>query len=127
MKKKDEIKRKYILPNFSFGTPGRLASLDENLKDSDQFMVLGTERFQVPELLFNPNDAMIRQVILVPLTGPSVTDDRFTSLFRWGWRTLYMNQYYDVILISNLFFIEILWLWEETLNLKIFVLAYWRE
>ena len=62
MKKKDEIKRKYILPNFSFGTPGRLASIDETLKDGDQFMVLGNERFQVPELLFNPNDAMIRQV-----------------------------------------------------------------
>ena len=62
MKKKDEIKRKFILPNFSFGTPGRLASIDETLKDGDQFMVLGNERFQVPELLFNPNDAMIRQV-----------------------------------------------------------------
>ena len=62
MKKKDEIKRKYILPNFSFGTAGRLAALDDTLKEGDQFMVLGTERFQVPELLFNPNDAMIRQV-----------------------------------------------------------------
>ena len=62
MKKKDEIKRKYILPNFSFGTKGRLADIDETLKEGDQFMVLGTERFQVPELLFNPTDAMINQV-----------------------------------------------------------------
>jgi len=72
MKKKYEIKRKYILPNFSFGTPGRLASIDETLKDGDQFMVLGNERFQVPELLFNPNDAMIRQMGLPDAVHESI-------------------------------------------------------
>ena len=40
---------------------------------------------------------------------------------------LFMNRYYDVIVISNQFYIVTLWQWVEMWNLKISALVYWRE
>merc|ERR1719427_1243097 len=85
MKKKEEIRRKYILPNFSFGTSGRMAQLDETIQEGDQFMFLGTERFQVPELLFNPSDAMITQMGLPDAVHESILkcdNDKQPILYR---------------------------------------------
>ena len=38
-----------------------------------------------------------------------------------------MNRYYDVIVISNQFYIVTLWQWVEMWNSKIFALDYWKE
>ena len=40
---------------------------------------------------------------------------------------LFMNRYYDVIVINNQFYIVTLWQWVEMWNLKIFALDYWKE
>ena len=39
-----------------------MANPDETHIENDQFVQLDRERFQIPELLFNPSDVMIRQV-----------------------------------------------------------------
>jgi actin-related protein 6 len=51
------------LPNFSLGTSGRIQKPEENeeLTENDQIVRLALERFQVPELLFNPSDGLIQQ------------------------------------------------------------------
>ena len=63
MAKKEALAVNYILPNYTLNTPGRLQAKGEVLdQEKDQFIKLKTERFQVPELLFNPSDALIDQV-----------------------------------------------------------------
>lgn len=53
--------QEYILPNFSDNRPGRVKVPGEVLVDSDQVLVMNSERFAVPELLFRPADiGMIR-------------------------------------------------------------------
>ena len=61
MRRKDILKRNYILPNYSLGTEGRIQKEDEVLTENDQVVRLALERFQIPELLFNPTDGLIPQ------------------------------------------------------------------
>ena len=61
---KEKLKKTYILPNFSLGTPGKLLSPTDEITENDQFIRLCNERFQVPELLFNPSDGLIPQVAM---------------------------------------------------------------
>ena len=64
MAKKEACAVNYILPNYTLNKPGRLQLSGETLdQERDQFIRLKSERFQVPELLFNPSDAQIDQVI----------------------------------------------------------------
>ena len=65
MAKKEALAVNYVLPNYTLNTPGRLQTQGETLDhEKDQFIRLKSERFQVPELLFNPSDALIDQVFI---------------------------------------------------------------
>ena len=54
--KRNAIVQEYILPNFSDNRPGRVKAPDDIIADADQVLFMNSERFTVPELLFQPTD-----------------------------------------------------------------------
>lgn len=55
-KRGSALRVEYILPDFDAHFRGHILGADED-KGDDQSVTLANERFSVPELLFNPNDA----------------------------------------------------------------------
>ena len=57
------IAREYVLPDYNAGREGYVRDVVEGKagKAEEQVMVLGNERFAVPELLLNPADIGLRQ------------------------------------------------------------------
>ena len=53
-KKGGEIK--YVLPDYSNNKDGYILQEEQNIKEDQQVLVLGNERFAIPELLFSPGD-----------------------------------------------------------------------
>jgi actin-related protein 6 len=47
---------KYILPDYSNSKEGYILKEGQSIKEDQQVLVLGNERFAVPELLFTPSD-----------------------------------------------------------------------
>lgn len=55
-----QLNKLFILPDFTTGTAGRLESIEKyTIKSTDQFIRLNKERFQIPEIIFNPGDGQI--------------------------------------------------------------------
>lgn len=50
------IIQEYILPDFSARRQGRIKTPNDIISDTDQILVMNSERFAVPEILFNPTD-----------------------------------------------------------------------
>ena len=63
MIKANQLTKLYVLPDFTLGIKGRLetAAAARTLKSSDQCVRLSRERFQVPEIMFNPTDGLVDQ------------------------------------------------------------------
>jgi len=59
--KRNAIVQEYILPNFSDNRPGRVKAPDDIIADADQVLFMNSERFTVPELLFQPTDIGLSQ------------------------------------------------------------------
>ena len=51
-----KVAQEYILPRFSMNRPGRVKASDEMSNPDDDVVKMGTERFAIPELLFQPSD-----------------------------------------------------------------------
>ena len=106
MAKKESYAVNYILPNYTLNTPGRMQTSGETLdQERDQFIRLKSERFQVPELLFNPSDAQIDQVhgLLVYCSITKFNSVVFTRPF--------IMPFSNVRLINSPFCIAISWQW----------------
>ena len=50
---------KYVLPDYSHSKEGYILKQGETVKDDQQVLVLGNERFAIPEVLFTPSDVGI--------------------------------------------------------------------
>lgn len=50
----DEIK--YVLPDYSHSQEGYILGEGDAVKEDQQILVLGNERFTIPEVLFTPSD-----------------------------------------------------------------------
>jgi actin-related protein 6 len=46
----------YLLPNFSMNRGGMIRPSGYELAQTDQVLLMGNERFTIPELLFRPDD-----------------------------------------------------------------------
>lgn len=53
-KKGGEIK--YVLPDYSHSKEGYILKEGQSIKEDQQVLVLGNERFAIPEILFKPSD-----------------------------------------------------------------------
>lgn len=53
-KKGGEVK--YVLPDYSHSKEGYVLKEGQTIKDDQQVLVLGNERFAIPEILFTPSD-----------------------------------------------------------------------
>ena len=53
-KKEGEIK--YVLPDYSHNKEGYVLEEGQTVSDDQQVLVLGNERFAIPEVLFTPSD-----------------------------------------------------------------------
>jgi actin-related protein 6 len=47
---------KYVLPDYTHSKEGYVLKEEQTLKDDQQVLVLGNERFAIPEVLFTPSD-----------------------------------------------------------------------
>jgi actin-related protein 6 len=47
---------KYVLPDYSNSKEGYVLKESRNLKEDQQVLTLGNERFAIPEILFTPSD-----------------------------------------------------------------------
>jgi len=56
MKKKDELRRLYVLPDHASDAAGYPLPVNEQLPQNVQFVSLSHERFHVPELFFSPHE-----------------------------------------------------------------------
>lgn len=53
---------KYVLPDYSNSKEGYVLQEGQSIKEDQQILVLGNERFAIPELLFMPSDVGIAPV-----------------------------------------------------------------
>ena len=53
-KKGGEVK--YVLPDYSNSKEGYILKEGETVKEDQQILTLGNERFAIPEVLFTPSD-----------------------------------------------------------------------
>ena len=53
-KKGGEVK--YVLPDYSHSKDGYVLKEGQTIRDDQQVLVLGNERFAIPEILFTPSD-----------------------------------------------------------------------
>jgi actin-related protein 6 len=64
--KKNSIVQEYVLPDLTKSKTGRIRQQDDIPLDTDQVVVMGNERFSVPEILFRPdNIGSLRPHLLV--------------------------------------------------------------
>lgn len=59
MSRCDKLAKIFVLPDYTLGFKGRLENVGAGFKQSEQAIRLARERFQVPEVMFNPTDAQI--------------------------------------------------------------------
>jgi Actin len=59
IKKKRGSEVKYVLPDYSNSKEGYILREGQTIREDQQVLVLGNERFAVPELLFTPSDVGI--------------------------------------------------------------------
>lgn len=64
IKKKQGGEIKYVLPDYSNSKEGYILREGQTIKEDQQVLVLGNERFTVPELLFTPSDVGMCLVLL---------------------------------------------------------------
>ena len=62
MKKKEELRRLFVLPDHASDSPGYPLPVNEQLPPNAQFISLSHERFQVPELFFSPHEIGINSL-----------------------------------------------------------------
>lgn len=48
--------QEYLLPNYSINRQGRIRTEDDMISETDQILLMNSERFAVPEVLFRPDD-----------------------------------------------------------------------
>ena len=59
---------RYVLPDYSHSKEGYVLKEGQTIKEDQQVLVLGNERFAIPELLFTPSDVGISPRNLFPLS-----------------------------------------------------------
>jgi len=47
---------KYVLPDYSNSKEGYILEEGQSIREDQQVLVLGNERFAIPEVLFTPSD-----------------------------------------------------------------------
>ena len=57
--KKGKGEVKYVLPDYSHSKEGYILKEGQTIKEDQQVLVLGNERFAIPEVLFTPSDVGI--------------------------------------------------------------------
>jgi hypothetical protein len=62
MKKKEELRRLFVLPDHASDSPGYPLPVNEQLPPNAQFISLSHERFHVPELFFSPHEIGINSL-----------------------------------------------------------------
>lgn len=62
MKKKEELRRLFVLPDHATDSPGYALPVNEQLPPNAQFISLSHERFHVPELFFSPHEIGINSL-----------------------------------------------------------------
>eukprot|EP01038_Epipyxis_sp_PR26KG_P007849 gene7849-10657_t len=67
-----KLKRQFVLPDYHKIMKGYVRQEDEMLTSDDQVLMMESERFSVPELLFNPNDIGIEQAGIAEATWQSL-------------------------------------------------------
>jgi|SRR5271170_1381012 actin-related protein 6 len=67
---------KYVLPDYSHSQEGYILGEGETVRDDQQVLVLGNERFAIPEVLFTPSDVGISSFPWRNLMGCRVTTGR---------------------------------------------------
>ncbi|KZV77066.1 actin-like protein ARP6 [Peniophora sp. CONT] len=70
--KSNSIVQEYVLPDFSFNKRGRIRGPDEMPVDSEQVLLMGNERFSVPEVLFQPAYLGLQQAGLAQTVAQSI-------------------------------------------------------
>ncbi|KAJ4481897.1 actin-like protein ARP6 [Lentinula aciculospora] len=66
------IVQKYVLPDMSSRTKGRLLKPGDSILDSEQVLVMKNERFSVPEIIFRPDDIGLNQSGLASTIAESI-------------------------------------------------------
>jgi len=67
---------RYVLPDYSHSKEGYVLKEGETVGDDQQLLVLGNERFAVPELLFTPSDVGQTPRLLLPSHSSFMTSYR---------------------------------------------------
>jgi actin-related protein 6 len=62
---------RYVLPDYSHSKEGYVLKEGQTIKEDQQVLVLGNERFAIPELLFTPSDVGNSPLALAPVPGGS--------------------------------------------------------
>ncbi len=67
-----KLRKSFVLPNFQTIVRGYVKPDDEPMVADEQLLVMETERFSVPELLFYPSDIGLAQAGLPETTAQSL-------------------------------------------------------
>ncbi|KAF9065180.1 actin family [Rhodocollybia butyracea] len=67
------IVQRYVLPDMSTNRKGRILRPEDMVLDSEQVLVMGNERFSVPEILFRPDDIGLNQSGLASTIAISIS------------------------------------------------------
>ncbi|KAL0574881.1 Actin-related protein 6, partial [Marasmius crinis-equi] len=67
------IVQQYVLPDLSINKRGRIRQSEEITSDTDQVLVMNSERFSVPELIFRPDDIGLDQCGLAEAIAASIS------------------------------------------------------
>ncbi|KIL00217.1 hypothetical protein PAXRUDRAFT_130412 [Paxillus rubicundulus Ve08.2h10] len=70
--KQNSIVMEYLLPNFSINRGGMIRPPAYKLTQTDQVLLMGNERFTIPELLFRPDDIGLEQTGLPGTIAASI-------------------------------------------------------
>ncbi|KAF7296326.1 hypothetical protein HMN09_01102600 [Mycena chlorophos] len=70
--RKATIVQEYILPDLMKEKAGRVRRMDEIAVDTEQVLVMGNERFAVPEVIFRPDDIGLEQAGLADTVAASI-------------------------------------------------------
>jgi actin-related protein 6 len=68
-----KLKKSFVLPDFHHIMKGYVKADDEPVMKEEQLLVMETERFAVPELLFSPIDIGLNQAGIPEATWQSLS------------------------------------------------------
>ncbi|KAF7319624.1 hypothetical protein HMN09_00302800 [Mycena chlorophos] len=71
--RKAAIVQEYVLPDLMKQKAGRVRGADEIVLDTEQVLVMGNERFSVPEVIFRPDDIGLEQAGLADTVAASIS------------------------------------------------------